>query len=264
MQTFYRGHNESIKEMAVVVWSPQGQQLASTGDDDLVQIWQIDPLQTKINYKAHKDNTQTLAWSPDGTLLASTNRNSISIWNPVNGNTLTHFEGAYGTMLTLTWSPDSTQLAVGYDSSIIQTLTLHRQSAKLEPATLYMGHRRNEKINANTIWPIHKVVWSPKGKYIASASADKTIHVWDAATSKCHLTYRGHAETIYTFDWSPDGSSIVSASADGTIQIWNAQDGTCIHTHASHNPTVYAIAWSPDGAYIASGAHSRVMVWQAT
>jgi eukaryotic-like serine/threonine-protein kinase len=263
MQTFYRGHTGPIRDTPAVVWSPLGKLIASTSDKGIVQIWQIDPLRTKINYREHKNNVRAIAWSPDGTLLASTSQNNIHIWHPGDGKTLTHFAGAYGTIFTITWSPDSTQLALGYESSIVQILRLNTHKATLEPSTLYMEHHKSASVTAEAMWPIHKVVWSPDGQHIASASADKTIHIWDAATGKRQLTYRGHTETIYTLDWSPDSTSIVSSSADGSIQIWDAQDGTWRHTHSSRNPTVYAIAWSPNGTYIASGAHRHIMVWQA-
>jgi WD40 repeat protein len=270
----HRGRKRTSRDRAIVAWSPQGQQLATTGDDGLIQIWRIDPVREMSNYNELKNISQALAWSPDGTLLASTSLNIIRIWNPINGDTLTHFEGAYDAILTLSWSPDSTQLAIGYESAIMQVLRLDRQTTKLEATAIYMESRKNRNIKSSNGWQInhvewspnniHQVVWSPDNIHIASASADKTIHVWDAATGKHQLTYHGHTEAIYALDWSPDGKSIVSSSADGTIQIWNAQDGRRNYTHPSYNPTVYALAWSPNGAYIASGAHSRVMVWQAT
>ena len=104
--------------------------------------------------------------------------------------------------------------------------------------------------------------WSPHGRFIASASADKTVQVWDAFTGNSILRYAGHTAWVKAVIWSPDGTSIASAGADSTVQIWNALTGRLQLLYRGHTNIVTTLAWSPDGKYIASGGYDRtIQVW---
>lgn len=112
---------------------------------------------------------------------------------------------------------------------------------------------------------IHSVAWSPDGKYIASASEDKTVQVWEAATGNPLLTCSGHTDWVNSVTWSPDGMHIVSASKDKRARIWNAQSGSTVLIYKGHSGAINSVAWSPDGINIATTSHDKtVQVWNAT
>lgn len=114
---------------------------------------------------------------------------------------------------------------------------------------------------------VSSVAWSPNSNRIASASADKTVQVWNAVDGGQVYTYRGHSDFVYAVAWSPDGRRIASGSSDGTVQVWDAADGTRITTYRGHANAEFgaqSVAWSPDSTHIASGgSDGTVQVWRA-
>lgn len=122
------------------------------------------------------------------------------------------------------------------------------------PPFTYHGH-------SNWVW---SVVWSPNGKRIASASADKTVQVWDAINGDNLYIYSGHSDSVYAVAWSPNGKRIASGSYDTTVQVWDAAGGHPF-TYSGHSAWVWSVAWSPDSTRIASaGGDETVQVWDAT
>ena len=63
------------------------------------------------------------------------------------------------------------------------------------------------------------VAFSPDGQLIASASLDKTVRVWEAATGTCRSTLLGHSGRVATVIFSLDGQLLVTASDDRTVRV---------------------------------------------
>ncbi|GAC1394461.1 MAG: hypothetical protein NVS4B11_29580 [Ktedonobacteraceae bacterium] len=120
---------------------------------------------------------------------------------------------------------------------------------------------------------VSALAWSPNGKWIASASYDKTVQVWDAANGHQLLTYKEHCDRVNALAWSPDSTRLASGSDDGTVRVWNPATGNSLFMYQGHNGPVNALSWSPSlSAYgsmqpsqIASaGTDKTVHIWDAT
>ncbi|MFC8615538.1 NB-ARC domain-containing protein, partial [Micromonospora purpureochromogenes] len=90
---------------------------------------------------------------------------------------------------------------------------------------------------------------APDGTWLASASADGTIRIWDPATGACRHTLTDHTSAVSALAVAPNGTWLASGSDDGTVRIWDPATGACRHTLTDHTSAVSALAVAPNGTW---------------
>ena len=114
-------------------------------------------------------------------------------------------------------------------------------------------------------YTVNDVSFSPDGKLLVSASADKTLKLWDASTGKEIKTLTGHTNGVNGISFSPDGKLLASASRDKTLKLWNTSTGKEVKTLTGHTDEVIAVSFSPDSKFLASASDGGIIkLWDAS
>ncbi|HEY0754214.1 MAG TPA: TIR domain-containing protein [Ktedonobacteraceae bacterium] len=112
---------------------------------------------------------------------------------------------------------------------------------------------------------VNAVQWSPDGQWLATASADHTVRIWNAFTSQSLHTLLGHSSAVNTVQWSPNGQWLATASTDHTACTWDASTGQSLLTFQGHTKAVNTVQWSPNGQCLATAsADHTARVWDAS
>lgn len=206
-------------------------------------------------YRGHTNVVNGVAWSPDGTRIASASDDqTVQVWDSTTGAHPYTYQGHTKFVNWVAWSPDGTRIA---SASTDQTVHVWNAVNGAHSYT-YRGHV------GKYIGGVNGVAWSPNGARIASASFDQTVQVWDAVNGAHPFTYRGHTKVVNGVVWSPDGTQIASAGSDKTVLVWNAATGATPYAYQGHTAAVNGVAWSPDGTHIASASSDKtVQIWDA-
>ena len=242
------------------------------------------------NFAQHSDAVGSVAFSPDGLMLASGSKDkTIQIWDLATGKSLRAFAGDSSTIWSVAFDSNGTRLATGtgfwkvmlWDlktGQVIRSLdhTASVWSVALNPDGQLIASGSGDKTtkisDATTgsliqNFPDHtdfvySVAFTPDGKSLISASKDKKITVVDVATGGLLKTLEGHGDAVRSVAVSPDGKTIVSGSYDETIKIWNLETGVLIRSIKGHSDDIVSVAISPDAKFIASGSKDKtIKIW---
>ena len=111
---------------------------------------------------------------------------------------------------------------------------------------------------------VNAVAYSPDGRMLASASSDKTVAIWDNATSRSPYAVLGHDASVHCVAYSPDGRILACGVEDGTVTLWNTATWEPRPRLTGHRCLVRAVKFAPDGRTLAScGFDGTIRIWEA-
>ena len=246
---------------------------------------------------AHRDLVHSLAFNPEGTVLASGGYREVKLWRrPRNVQKLRLTSGASNTVQTLAVSRDRKWLATGgsdrsirlwniSSGALVKTLGGHEKAVtalrfSADGGRLYSGSLdKSIRIwslaegaliaQTNLAAEVHALTLVGGGQQLAAGGSDHVIQIWQLpgetnAPFRLVKELKGHTGSVTALDTlGAEGQQLISGSADGSLRQWDLAKGELIR-ELKHGGPVTAVAVQADGKRFASaGLNSTARLWDS-
>eukprot|EP00938_MAST-03A_sp_MAST-3A-sp1_P000635 g635.t1 len=294
LKASFRGHKKWITSIA---WEPlqaegsRGERFATSSKDKTIKIFNVRTGQSLATLSGHRDSVESVRWGCEGYLYSCSRDRCINVWKASQnkadlGRFVRSLRGHAHRVNSLASSSDFIGRSGPFDHkgtrfesieeacrlakeryrkmkygeerlvscSDDHTLYLWSPTKTAKPVARLTGHQQQ----------VTHVSFSPDGRFIASASFDKKVKLWDGYTGKFLKTFSGHVGAVYQVTWSPDSTMLASASKDSTVKVWSVRTMKRLTNCPGHADEVYALDWAPNGTRVASGSKDRlVKMWRS-
>jgi len=244
-----------------VAYSPGGAVLATSTDEDEVQLWSTATYRQLALLEPGQDKNvlvHDVAFSPDGSTLAAALEGGVHLWNvtdprhPVSaGLILTDTDSARYGAIALAFSPDGRTLAAADSdgSVLLWNLASHR----LEAST------------TSTAGPVEHLAFAGHGRVLAMGTG-AGVSLWNPAA---------HSTTVVSVQTDPAGAVAVTpdgqaiaygagSPGNASVKLWSLATHQIMMslTGLASDSTATSLAFSPDGSLLAAGGlDDTVTLW---
>ena len=156
-----KGHRGVVNSL---VFSPDGKILASGGDGDIINLWDLETLNSHQKLAVDRNYTRSLAFSTDGKILASRGAEKIICWESTTGKQISTWSGR-STFMAIHFSPDDRILVSGNNNGEVKLWDVY--SGNLLSTHKVHTHQIND------------LRFLRNGKTLVTASGDGTILLWN-------------------------------------------------------------------------------------
>ncbi len=258
----------ALSEIREVKFSPDGRRAAIACDDGTIRFCDMATGAEMNSLRGHSDSVAVVAFSPNGKWLVSASKDTIKFWDVAQDTLVKALRVSMNADIrSVAFHPEGHMLASSSLESAIWLWNLdppgllRSQLHGLMPFVKAVGAFDTLKVLRGHRGEVRALAFSPNGKWLASASKDSAISLWNVATGDTS-TLPGHQLEVSTVAFSPDGRTMATGSKDKTIRLWNVQPPSARDILIGHRGGIRQVAFSPDGKMLASASDdSTIRIW---
>ncbi|KAH8415930.1 hypothetical protein KR222_003913 [Zaprionus bogoriensis] len=228
-------------------FAPNGEFLATGGDDRIVQVWSLALGEISHTFKGHTAPVMQVVVLMDSLRVISTDRESmLLVWMADSGNVLQTIQGPYKSLA----ATNNMRFAVSTNGDN----TLKIWSLTQEDEKFSVSH--SDEITCFEI--------SADSMHIITGSRDMSLKVWQSVGGKLSQVLVGHSDAVTCVAVSvTNKTQVISGSKDMNLIIWDLLTGEEVHTLAGHLGAVIGVKVSADGSTAVSGSDDKTLiVWE--